>query len=68
MESTENQTNLLGGGYYAFVTFYSAMSAIRAKEDLNSVLLLEEHECKVELHTSQYTKTGTYHDFPFCVF
>lgn len=52
-ERTENQTGLTGagnpivGGFYAFVTFYSAMAATRAKEDLNSVLLLEENECKI---------------------
>ena len=55
-ERSENQTKLsnstgagnpTGGGYYAFVTFYSATAATKAKEDLNSVLLLEENECKV---------------------
>lgn len=55
-ERSENQTKLsnstgpghpAGGGYYAFVTFYSATAANKAKEDLNSVLLLEENECKI---------------------
>ena len=52
-ERTENQTNTTGagnptsGGFYAFVTFYSSTAATKAKEDLNSVLLLGENECKV---------------------
>ena len=49
-ESGENQSSEGCGGYYAFVTFYSSQAAAKAKEDLNSVLLLEENECKVHVH------------------
>ena len=46
-ETAGKETTTAGGGYYAFVTFYSVTAATRAKEDLNSVLLLDDNECKV---------------------
>ena len=35
-------------GYYAFVTFYSANAATRAKDELKGVVMLGEEECKVK--------------------
>jgi len=34
-------------GYYVFVTFYLAMAAKRAKEELNSRIVIKGAECKV---------------------
>lgn len=46
-ETAGKETTTAGGGYYAFVTFYSVTAATRAKEDLNSVVLLDDNECKI---------------------
>ncbi|XP_052763419.1 RAD52 motif-containing protein 1-like [Mya arenaria] len=43
VENTEQQCS----GYYAFVTFYSAMEATKAKGALNSVVMRAGEECKI---------------------
>jgi hypothetical protein len=35
-------------GYYAFVTFYSANAATKAKDELKGVVILGDQECKVK--------------------
>lgn len=44
---TDQNAGELTGCFYAFVTFYSAMEAARAKDDLRGVLMLADSECKV---------------------
>jgi len=34
-------------GYYAFVTYYSAVAASQAKQVLNGAVILGDEECKV---------------------
>ncbi|XP_060073004.1 RAD52 motif-containing protein 1-like [Ylistrum balloti] len=46
-KSTPPDYNKEQNGYYAFVTFYLAMSAKRAKDDLNCRLVIQGNECKI---------------------
>ena len=43
----ESKTKAGGGGFYAFVTFYLAMAARKAKEELKSKIAIGNTECKV---------------------
>ncbi|OWF49510.1 RAD52 motif-containing protein 1-like [Mizuhopecten yessoensis] len=46
-KSTPPGGNNEQNGYYAFVTFYLAMSAKRAKDNLKSRLIIQGNECKI---------------------
>ncbi|XP_045182575.2 RAD52 motif-containing protein 1-like [Mercenaria mercenaria] len=46
-QDSEQVTGETTSGYYAFVTFYSAIAATAAKDDLRGVVMLGDHECKI---------------------
>lgn len=46
-QETEQNNGEVTSGFYAFVTFYSAMSATAAKDDHKGVLILADQECKI---------------------
>ncbi|XP_060577861.1 uncharacterized protein LOC132734970, partial [Ruditapes philippinarum] len=43
----DNTAGETTSGYYAFVTFYSANAATKAKDELKGVVILGDQECKL---------------------